>query len=107
MPAALENTGTNMLQLTAFMRKKHTHNFVCVSMCVCAGLEEEAAPVLQVMRRYMRTFFGCGECGRHFEQAAASSMDQVENKEDQILWLWDQHNRVNSRLAGKLGISFQ
>uniref|UniRef100_A0A674MEA2 Sulfhydryl oxidase n=2 Tax=Takifugu TaxID=31032 RepID=A0A674MEA2_TAKRU len=66
------------------------------------GLEEEAAPVLQVMRRYMRTFFGCGECGRHFEQAAASSMDQVENKEDQILWLWDQHNRVNARLAGTL-----
>lgn len=57
--------------------------------------------MLQVMRRYMRTFFGCGECGRHFEQAAASSMDQVENKEDQILWLWDQHNRVNARLAGK------
>lgn len=85
------------------MRKKaHTSFCVCVCPCVCAGLEEEAAPVLQVMRRYMRTFFGCGECGRHFEQAAASSMDQVENKEDQILWLWDQHNRVNARLAGKL-----
>lgn len=108
MPTALENTGTNMLRLTAFMRKKHTHHFVCAYVCVsvcprvCAGLEKEAAPVLQVMRRYIRTFFGCAECGRHFEQAAASSMDQVENKEDQILWLWDQHNRVNARLAGKL-----
>lgn len=58
------------------------------------------APVLQVMRRYIRTFFGCRECGRHFEQAASVGMDNVQNREQQILWLWQQHNRVNMRLAG-------
>ncbi|XP_014912167.1 sulfhydryl oxidase 2 [Poecilia latipinna] len=67
-----------------------------------SGLEGEAAPVLQVMRRYIRTFFGCKECGRHFEQAAAASMDQVTSREDEVLWLWNQHNRVNTRLAGSL-----
>ncbi|KAK2838223.1 hypothetical protein Q5P01_015435 [Channa striata] len=66
------------------------------------GLEGEAAPVLQVMRRYIRTFFGCEECGRHFEQAAAASMDRVQNREQQILWLWNQHNMVNNRLTGSL-----
>ncbi|XP_030579458.1 sulfhydryl oxidase 2 [Archocentrus centrarchus] len=66
------------------------------------GLEGEAVPVLQVMRRYIRTFFGCQECGRHFEQAAAASMDTAQNREQQILWLWQQHNRVNMRLAGSL-----
>lgn len=66
------------------------------------GLEHEAAPVLQVMRRYIRTFFGCEECGRHFEQAAEESMGKVTNKEEQILWLWNQHNMVNYRLAGSL-----
>ncbi|KAM9743038.1 sulfhydryl oxidase 2 [Menidia menidia] len=66
------------------------------------GLEAEAAPVLQVMRRYVRTFFGCQDCGRHFEQAAAASMDAVQGGEQQILWLWEQHNRVNARLAGSL-----
>ncbi|XP_055367269.1 sulfhydryl oxidase 2 [Betta splendens] len=66
------------------------------------GLEAEAAPVLQVMRRYIRTFFGCEECGRHFEHAAAASMDRVQNREQQILWLWNQHNMVNYRLAGSL-----
>lgn len=75
-----------------------------LTLCVClvchAGLEGEAAPVLQVMRRYIRTFFGCEQCGRHFEQAAAVSMDRVQNREEQILWLWNQHNRVNYRLAG-------
>ncbi|XP_041856097.1 sulfhydryl oxidase 2 [Melanotaenia boesemani] len=66
------------------------------------GLEGEAAPVLQVMRRYIRTFFGCEECGRHFDQAAASSMEGVRTREQQLLWLWNQHNRVNTRLAGSL-----
>uniref|UniRef100_A0A8D0CTM8 Sulfhydryl oxidase n=2 Tax=Sander lucioperca TaxID=283035 RepID=A0A8D0CTM8_SANLU len=66
------------------------------------GLEGEAAPVLQVMRRYIRTFFGCEECGRHFEQAAAVSMEKVQDREGQILWLWNQHNMVNYRLAGSL-----
>lgn len=59
--------------------------------------------MLQVMRRYIRTFFGCKECGRHFEQAAAANMDQVTSREDEILWLWNQHNRVNTRLAGGPG----
>ncbi|XP_074526946.1 sulfhydryl oxidase 2 [Halichoeres trimaculatus] len=66
------------------------------------GLQRESAPVLQVMRRYIRTFFGCKECGRHFEAAAEASMDKVESKEQQILWLWNQHNNVNNRLAGSL-----
>uniref|UniRef100_UPI0037E73B37 sulfhydryl oxidase 2 n=1 Tax=Semicossyphus pulcher TaxID=241346 RepID=UPI0037E73B37 len=66
------------------------------------GLDNEAAPVLQVMRRYIRTFFGCEQCGRHFEEAAEVSMDKVKNREQQILWLWNQHNMVNNRLAGSL-----
>ncbi|XP_027140106.1 sulfhydryl oxidase 2 [Larimichthys crocea] len=66
------------------------------------GLDGEAAPVLQVMRRYIRTFFGCEQCGQHFEAAAAASMGRVQNQEEQILWLWNQHNRVNARLAGSL-----
>ncbi|XP_069001430.1 sulfhydryl oxidase 2 [Embiotoca jacksoni] len=66
------------------------------------GLEGEVAPVLQVMRRYIRTFFGCEECGRHFEQAAAAGVGGVTTREQQILWLWRQHNRVNYRVAGSL-----
>uniref|UniRef100_A0A672GVQ4 Sulfhydryl oxidase n=1 Tax=Salarias fasciatus TaxID=181472 RepID=A0A672GVQ4_SALFA len=66
------------------------------------GLEADSAPVLQVMRRYIRTFFGCQECGRHFEAAAASGLKSVHNPEEQLLWLWQQHNAVNTRLAGSL-----
>ncbi|CAN9512886.1 unnamed protein product [Ophioblennius macclurei] len=66
------------------------------------GLEVDSAPVLQVMRRYIRTFFGCQECGRHFEAAAASGLAAVHTPEEQLLWLWQQHNAVNARLAGSL-----
>uniref|UniRef100_A0A8C7ZF53 Sulfhydryl oxidase n=1 Tax=Oryzias sinensis TaxID=183150 RepID=A0A8C7ZF53_9TELE len=66
------------------------------------GLEVEAAPVLQVMRSYIRTFFGCQECSRHFEQAVAAGIQEVKSAEQQIVWLWNQHNRVNARLAGSL-----
>ncbi|KAG7217706.1 hypothetical protein INR49_021221 [Caranx melampygus] len=77
-------------------------DFVTLFAKLYPGLEGEAAPVLQVMRQYIRTFFGCEECGRHFEQAAAAGVDQVQNREQQILWLWNQHNMVNYRLAGSL-----
>ncbi|XP_031695710.1 sulfhydryl oxidase 2-like [Anarrhichthys ocellatus] len=75
----------------------------CGDVCLTvSGLEGEMSPVLQVMRRYIKTFFGCEECGRHFEEAAAVSVEKVQNREDQILWLWNQHNMVNYRLAGSL-----
>ncbi|XP_037339225.2 sulfhydryl oxidase 2 [Pungitius pungitius] len=66
------------------------------------GLEAKASPVLQVMRRYISTFFGCEECGRHFEEAASNTVETVHNPKEQVLWLWTQHNLVNSRLAGSL-----
>ncbi|KAK1892292.1 Sulfhydryl oxidase 2 [Dissostichus eleginoides] len=46
------------------------------------GLQGEAA-VLHVMRRYITTFFGCEACGRHFEQAAAESLQTVKSCEQQ------------------------
>lgn len=66
-----------------------------------AGLEDDPQAVLQAIRRYIRTFFGCKECGDHFEEMAEESMDSVKTPDQAILWLWRKHNVVNSRLAGK------
>ncbi|KAK6470763.1 sulfhydryl oxidase 2 [Huso huso] len=66
------------------------------------GLEENAQAVLQTMRRYIGSFFGCQECGRHFEEMAKESMDQVTTHNEAVLWLWRKHNTVNNRLAGAL-----
>ncbi|XP_061881240.1 sulfhydryl oxidase 2 isoform X2 [Entelurus aequoreus] len=65
------------------------------------GLDAEGAPVLKVMRGYMKNFFGCEDCGRHFEKSS-STLTSVYSPQEEVLWLWRQHNMVNSRLAGSL-----
>ncbi|XP_006887836.1 PREDICTED: sulfhydryl oxidase 1 [Elephantulus edwardii] len=64
--------------------------------------EETANPqeVLQAIRGYVRWYFGCQDCSRHFEQMAAASMNRVDSLDGAVLWLWKGHNKVNARLAG-------
>ncbi|KAK2120640.1 hypothetical protein P7K49_002026 [Saguinus oedipus] len=71
--------------------------------------EDDPQAVLQTVRRYIRTFFGCKECGEHFEEMAKESMDSVKTPDQAILWLWRKHNVVNGRLAGekRLGVGSQ
>nr|XP_020744163.1 sulfhydryl oxidase 2 [Odocoileus virginianus texanus] len=64
------------------------------------GLEDDPQAVLQTIRRYVHVFFGCKECGEHFEEMAKESIDSVKTPDQAILWLWKKHNLVNSRLAG-------
>lgn len=58
--------------------------------------------VLQAMRSYVQSFFGCRDCANHFEQMAAGSMHKVTSPSNAVLWLWTSHNRVNARLSGAL-----
>ncbi|XP_061055600.1 sulfhydryl oxidase 2 [Eubalaena glacialis] len=64
------------------------------------GFEDDPQAVLQTIRRYVHVFFGCKECGEHFEEMAKESMDSVKTPDQAILWLWKKHNVVNNRLAG-------
>lgn len=57
--------------------------------------------MLQTIRRYVRTFFGCKACSEHFEAVAKASMGAVKTPDRAVLWLWETHNLVNSRLAGE------
>uniref|UniRef100_A0A8C0WPC3 Sulfhydryl oxidase n=1 Tax=Castor canadensis TaxID=51338 RepID=A0A8C0WPC3_CASCN len=66
------------------------------------GFEDDPQAVLQTVRKYVHTFFGCKECGEHFEAMAKESMDSVKTLDQAVLWLWKKHNAVNSRLAGHL-----
>ncbi|ERE70549.1 sulfhydryl oxidase 2 [Cricetulus griseus] len=67
-----------------------------------AGFEDDPQAVLQTIRRYIHTFFGCKECAEHFEEMAKESMNSVKTPDQAVLWLWRKHNMVNSRLAGHL-----
>ncbi|XP_027278732.1 sulfhydryl oxidase 2 isoform X2 [Cricetulus griseus] len=69
---------------------------------VGTGFEDDPQAVLQTIRRYIHTFFGCKECAEHFEEMAKESMNSVKTPDQAVLWLWRKHNMVNSRLAGHL-----
>lgn len=65
------------------------------------GFEDSPQVVLQIMRRYIHHFFGCQACAQHFEEMAKESMDSVKTLDEAVLWLWEKHNVVNNRLAGR------
>lgn len=66
---------------------------------------EETPPhrLLEAMVGYVKHFFGCQDCVRHFMQVAESlSRESVFDKKSSILWLWRAHNKANLRLSGDI-----
>lgn len=62
--------------------------------------EADPHEVLNAMHGYVKNFFGCSDCSRHFqEMAAKKDMNGVVSLDTAILWLWMAHNEVNKRLS--------
>jgi len=62
---------------------------------------EDPMEILQAMHGYIKHFFGCSECSRHFqEMAKRNHIWNVTSKDQAVLWLWSAHNEVNKRLSG-------
>lgn len=67
--------------------------------------ERDSQTVLTSMVGYIRNFFGCRECARHFLQMAEDGgaiRRDIRNPDDAILWLWKSHNKANQRLSGDI-----
>ncbi|KAM4023514.1 sulfhydryl oxidase 1 [Anomaloglossus baeobatrachus] len=75
-------------------------HFLTVRAAQLGSEESNPQEVLKAMRNYVRYFFGCKECARHFEEMARESMNGVRSLDEAIRWLWLSHNKVNKRLAG-------
>lgn len=59
--------------------------------------------VLQAMHGYIKHFFGCTECSKHFQaMSARNRIWNVTSKDQAVLWLWSSHNEVNQRLSGDI-----
>lgn len=73
-------------------------------LTVAADEQEKSTDPLEVldaMHGYVKHFFGCTDCSRHFqEMAAKNKMSSITSKDMAILWLWSAHNEVNERLQG-------
>lgn len=57
--------------------------------------------VLSAMYGYVKYYFGCADCSKHFqEMAQRRDINSSTTSDDAVLWLWAAHNEVNDRLAG-------
>ncbi|CAG0920394.1 unnamed protein product [Notodromas monacha] len=56
--------------------------------------------VLRSLVAFIRNFFSCKYCSRHFQEMATESLHQVTDSRGAVMWLWSAHNKVNKRLAG-------
>ena len=56
--------------------------------------------VLQVMRSFITTFFGCSECAENFKKESSNLDNELPHFNSSVIWLWKTHNRVNKRLHG-------
>ncbi|XP_023341746.1 sulfhydryl oxidase 1 [Eurytemora carolleeae] len=65
----------------------------------------EPQEVLRAMQGFIQQFFGCQDCARHFDQTIRKGVgidENVKTRKDAVLYLWNIHNRVNTRLAGDI-----
>lgn len=60
----------------------------------------DASEVLQGIHGFVKHYFGCTHCSKHFqEMAERNGIWKVTTKEEAVLWLWTAHNEVNHRLS--------
>ncbi|XP_037789545.1 sulfhydryl oxidase 2-like isoform X1 [Penaeus monodon] len=56
---------------------------------------------LQAIHGYVKHFFSCSYCSKHFQEMYALDAESSVNvADDGIIWLWRGHNKVNKRLRG-------
>lgn len=60
--------------------------------------DDDPMEVLHAMHGYIKHFFGCTECSKHFQDMAKRNhIWNVTSKDQAVLWLWSSHNEVSSQ----------
>ena len=58
---------------------------------------------LTILAGFVRNFFSCEFCRRHFsEMAITITQGGISHDGDAVLWLWEAHNVVNKRLKSSI-----
>ncbi|CAH1987738.1 unnamed protein product [Acanthoscelides obtectus] len=76
-------------------------HYLTVNAAEASPPTSDPTMVLTAMYGYIKHFFGCSECSKHFQQMAKRrNLWGVSSWDESVLWLWMAHNEVNKRLAG-------
>ncbi len=63
-----------------------------------SNYDDDPMEVLHAMYGYIKHFFGCTDCSKHFQDMAKRNhIWNVTSKDQAVLWLWSAHNEVNFR----------
>lgn len=55
--------------------------------------------VMRAIHDYVKHFFSCDYCSKHFQQMYAIDAETfVQKRGDEVVWMWRGHNKVNARL---------
>ncbi len=69
----------------------HTLTIMCLE-------KNQQFPVLDAIHGYVKEFFGCNDCSKHFSKMVADDGAlMIIPVKEQVLWLWKTHNAVNMR----------
>uniref|UniRef100_T1JMP1 Sulfhydryl oxidase n=1 Tax=Strigamia maritima TaxID=126957 RepID=T1JMP1_STRMM len=60
------------------------------------------AHVPEVIANYVKYFFSCAECSKHFSTLSIRLQTDIREPKDTVLWFWSTHNKVNARLHGDI-----
>ncbi|CAG0915518.1 unnamed protein product [Notodromas monacha] len=69
---------------------------------VRVGQEARYGDVLDAVHGFVKSFFSCSYCSKHFQEMFAKTRQDVQDLESSVMWLWVSHNKVNKRLAGDI-----
>ncbi|PON45787.1 DnaJ-like [Parasponia andersonii] len=83
--------------------KNDTRGFSCGLWVLIHSLsvrveDEESQFAFTAIRDFVHNFFICEECRQHFYDMCSSVSSPFKKTRDLVLWLWDAHNKVNTRL---------
>lgn len=74
------------------------HSMLVICKEKTENIEYDAISVLLTIKDYMENFFQCEYCRQHFLHMTANVTNEIHTNTDAILYLWNKHNVVNSRL---------
>ncbi|XP_062111042.1 sulfhydryl oxidase 2 isoform X1 [Humulus lupulus] len=83
--------------------KNETRGFSCGLWVLIHSLsvrveDEESQFAFTAIRDFVHNFFICEECRQHFHKMCSSVSGPFTKTRDLVLWLWNAHNKVNTRL---------
>jgi hypothetical protein len=59
------------------------------------GEQSRFREVPQAIFGFIKNFFSCKYCARHFVEMATESWEEFHDLAEMVLWLWSRHNKVS------------